>query len=335
MSLLAKGRSPCLSRLNLRSAQSAVQTRSLSCGRWSRASVVAPPQGPLDFLGVGGQQNNRTMNPAGYSQTKLAEATMKRFWKRVAVERRDLGYTVTLDGKALKTPGAAVLVVPEEKERLAQLIAAEWAQVSSAQMRQHQLPLTSLAARAIDHLELHHRDRAATIKSLLRYLDTDAVLIHTPGSDRFINMQEQEWTPIREWAQRFFRTPISRLDADAGLISHRQSDEARTAAQQYLETLDKWQLAAFERSVYATKSFLLAALLVESQGSTSQGYLTLPLMSSDNLTESCVVSVETIARLATLEVRYQTDLWGEVEDTHDVDHVDIRRQLASAVLLLA
>ncbi|CCG82962.1 Protein sco1 [Taphrina deformans PYCC 5710] len=265
--------------------------------------------------------------PDTVSQTKLAEATLKRFWKSVSIEESSLGYVVTLDKKALKTPSSAVLQIPSNKKTLATLIAAEWSQVSSASIRQHQLPLTSLAARAIDHLDLHHRDRASTITTLLRYLDTDAVLIHIKGSDKFQKMQEEEWTPIRKWAETFFETKISFLPAEAGIISHKQSPETRAAAMKWIETLDKWELAAFERSVYVTKSFLLSTLLVESQ---KQG-----LLSNGEKGKGGALGVEEIAQRASLEVRYQTDMWGEVEDTHDVDHEDIRRQLASAVLLIS
>lgn len=266
-------------------------------------------------------------SPGTDSQTRLAEATLKRFWKSVAIEESDFGYTVTLDKKALKTPSSATLQIPSDKKTLATMIAAEWAQVSSASIRQHQLPLTSLAARAIDHLDLHHRDRHSTIQTLLRYLDTDAVLIHIAGSDRFLKMQDDEWTPIRTWAESFFETKISHLPAEKGIVAHKQSPETREAAMKWLETLDKWDLAAFERSVYATKSFLLSTLLVESQ---KQGLL------QDGIgKKKGAMGVEEIARLATLEVRYQTEMWGEVEDTHDVDHEDIRRQLASAVILIS
>jgi ATP synthase F1 complex assembly factor 2 len=36
-----------------------------------------------------------------------------------------------------------------------------------------------------------------------------------------------------------------------------------------------------------------------------------------------------------LEVLHQTEQWGEVEDTHDVDNADIRRQLGTVVLLVS
>ena len=55
--------------------------------------------------------------------------------------------------------------------------------------------------------------------------------------------------------------------------------------------------------------------------------------------------LEGISYLASLEVRFQTQMWGEVEDSmallcfcliiaHDVDYADVRRQLGSATTLL-
>ena len=47
------------------------------------------------------------------------------------------------------------------------------------------------------------------------------------------------------------------------------------------------------------------------------------------------LGVEVAARACSLEVSWQTGLWGEVEDTHDVDKEDLRRQLGSAVLVVS
>ena len=46
-------------------------------------------------------------------------------------------------------------------------------------------------------------------------------------------------------------------------------------------------------------------------------------------------SVEDAARAASLEVNWQTGMWGEVEDTHDVEKEDVRRQFGSVVLLVS
>lgn len=45
--------------------------------------------------------------------------------------------------------------------------------------------------------------------------------------------------------------------------------------------------------------------------------------------------VEMAARAVSVEVDWQTANWGTVEDTHDVEHEDIRRQFGSAVLLVS
>ncbi|KAJ2967934.1 hypothetical protein NUW58_g10332 [Xylaria curta] len=45
--------------------------------------------------------------------------------------------------------------------------------------------------------------------------------------------------------------------------------------------------------------------------------------------------VEEAAKMASIEVDWQIGNWGEVEDTHDVEKEDLRRQLGSVVLLVS
>lgn len=45
--------------------------------------------------------------------------------------------------------------------------------------------------------------------------------------------------------------------------------------------------------------------------------------------------IEEAAKAASLEVAWQTGMWGEVEDTHDVEKEDLRRQLGSVILLVS
>jgi len=98
--------------------------------------------------------------------------------------------------------------------------------------------------------------------------------------------------------------------------------------------LNAFELSALERAVMTTKSILLGSRLIMEYTSP----------------EKCGgrrYGVEEISELANLEVRFQTQMWGEVEDSnfplawnvsltvaHDVDYADIRRQLGSAATLL-
>lgn len=65
--------------------------------------------------------------------------------------------------------------------------------------------------------------------------------------------------------------------------------------------LDPFELSSFERAVMTTKSVLLATRLVMEYTSP----------------EKCDgrYGVEGISHLASLEVRFQTSMWGEVEDS--------------------
>jgi ATP synthase mitochondrial F1 complex assembly factor 2 len=44
--------------------------------------------------------------------------------------------------------------------------------------------------------------------------------------------------------------------------------------------------------------------------------------------------IEEAAQACSVEVAWQTSRWGEVEDTHDVEREDLRRQLGSVLLLV-
>ena len=72
-------------------------------------------------------------------------------------------------------------------------------------------------------------------------------------------------------------------------------------------TMDYW--TGFERATIQTKSFLIALALTKRR-----------------------LSVDEAVAAARVETLAQTAMWGEVEDAHDVEVEEMRRQLASAML---
>ena len=72
-----------------------------------------------------------------------AEATQKRFWKEVGIEKRGDSLTVTLDKRALKTPGGQTLLLPLNKTLPAALIAAEWDN-QEVLLKPHALPMVNM-----------------------------------------------------------------------------------------------------------------------------------------------------------------------------------------------
>ena len=84
---------------------------------------------------------------------------MKRFYKETSVEAAPEGggHRVLLDGRPMRTPAKAILVLPTPA--LAEAIAAEWGAVpEAAEINVAHLPLTRLAATGLDRVG-NQRDR--------------------------------------------------------------------------------------------------------------------------------------------------------------------------------
>lgn len=98
-------------------------------------------------------------------------------------------------------------------------------------MRQHTLPLTGLVCRAIDQLTpgTPKEIRAGVIESLLRYLDTDAILFFAPENQAYgalLQLQTEEWTPVINWAQKTFHVKIHSRSGEIGIGQFNKQPEA-------------------------------------------------------------------------------------------------------------
>ncbi|WFD36753.1 ATP synthase mitochondrial F1 complex assembly factor 2 [Malassezia cuniculi] len=240
-------------------------------------------------------------------QTTRAEKTLSRFWKNVSLayepesaDRTD-AFVVQLDRRSLRTPGGNILRVPSNRPLLACLVAQEWDEQSQV-VKPHSLPMTSLAARAIDGLS-EKRSRADVESLLMRYFQTDAVCYQENEPELLVQLQKERWDPLIAWVQETFGIPIARIE---GLFGSGQAKEAHERLAQELSSLDAFDLAGFERAVTTSKSFIIALALLRRH-----------------------IDAEQAALAAEVEVASQVHAWGAVEDSHDVDHAELRRQLAS------
>ena len=110
-----------------------------SCVRWK--SMAATQDGP-----VVSETNRRTFHRRVRTIILTSflgtEATMKRFWKDVGIERRQNMLAITLDKHALKTPSGNTLLLPTNKSLVASLIAAEWDHQETL-LKPHALPMVT------------------------------------------------------------------------------------------------------------------------------------------------------------------------------------------------
>ncbi|KAF7295054.1 Nt-Gln-amidase domain-containing protein [Mycena indigotica] len=258
------------------------------------------------------------------SETNRSEATLKRFWKTVSVGRQDNSYTVLLDNRPLKTPSGNLLLLPPKKSLVATLVAAEWDNQDTV-LKHHALPMTSLVSRAIDSMADDATSEQVR-KALLQYLDTDTICFHEDYPQQLVDLQAKHWDPLLAWARSTFGIELKTFDS---VLFNSQPEATKLKLDEVMSSLNQWELAGnlqsilpcyflqiprpgMERATYTTKSVLIALALVK-------GHL----------------SVEQASLASQVEVASQIARWGEVEDTHDVDFHDVRRQLGSVACLLS
>lgn len=300
------------------------------------------------------QSQQVKINPA-----KPTTALQKRFWKNVSVKETDDGQLqVHLDGRPVRNAKRQVLSLPRDKRALASGIAIEWDQLISAQqaLKQHYVPLTSLASRASDlqaadqHEGPANKARQQVVSMLMRYLGTDTLLCWAPAQSRYQSdkpgarplrqRQKDIAEPIIAWLTTHIwpGVEIVPILGEDSIVPISQPEITRSVIRGWVTGLPAFELAALERATLATKSVLVAArLLMEWSADMSPRNQLLGSTSEDaaSIADAESFDIEQAAEAASLEVLHQTEQWGEVEDTHDVEKEDLRRQLGSAVLLVS
>ncbi|KAG5927355.1 hypothetical protein E4U42_002332 [Claviceps africana] len=274
----------------------------------------------------------------------------KRFWKEVSVSEVDGALRVCLDDRPLRHPQTKEIIsLPVSKPNLAFAIALEWDSLTSTAQatKQHLIPLTSLVCRALD-IQASDRDKTpgtVTLReqittTVMRYLDTDSLLCWAAPAGQF-DLRNEAGESLRDVQKRaadgvvsFMTTHVwpgirlsPVLDGDA-IMPKKQEDGVREVVQGWVSGLTAWEMAGLERAVLAGKSLVAAARILAEW---TEGPAKRPV----SLGEDAAFGVEEAARMVNLEVDWQASQWGEVEDTHDVNNEDLRRQLGSVVLLVS
>jgi ATP synthase F1 complex assembly factor 2 len=289
--------------------------------------------------------------PGGNSKQTLLK---KRFWKDVTVQEVDGRFEIHLDTRPLRHPTTKeVIRLPTSKPNLAFALALEWDMLTSAQQatRHHLIPLTSTVCRALDIRADDEKKgdiRKSIVTTVLRYLDTDTLLCFAappdPNNPVLASSQLNDaGRSLRSVQEEVAVETISFLTSNVwpgveinpvldgeSIMPKAQKPGVREIIEGWVTGLDAWELAALERATLAGKSLLGAARIVAewSEGEAGLGQRR-PADGPKRF------GIEEAAKAASVEVDWQTDRWGEVEDTHDVEKEDLRRQLGSAILLVS
>ena len=206
----------------------------------------------------------------------------KRFWTAANVAPVVGGFTVTLDGRAVKTPAKAPLVLPSEG--LARLVAAEW-DAQTDVVAPETMPVTRTANSAIDKVAVNFTEVA---EMLSEYGGTDLLCYRAAAPQALVDRQAAGWDPLLEWARLRYDAP---LQVTVGVMFIAQPPAS---------------LAALRAAVFAQTPFQLAALhdLIAISGS-----LVLGLAVAEGR-----LSAEEAFSLSRIDEQWQIDQWGEDEE---------------------
>ena len=204
------------------------------------------------------------------------------------------------------------------------------------------IPMTSLAARAID-IEAADKAGQTNIRNdilayFMRVLSTDTLLCWAPekvandtlqGGKTLRQIQEEVATDIIAYLRThvFPGVEIKPTLDPHSIIPVEQPKMTREIIRGWCAGLPPYELAGLERAVLASKSLLVSARLVHEWSEA--------FAQSPRPVGAARFGIEEAAEACSLEVKWQTLQWGGVEDTHDVQKEDLRRQLGSAVILVS
>ena len=187
----------------------------------------------------------------------------KRFWKAASVEDADGGFAVQLDGRPLRTPAKAALVVPTRA--LAAAIAAEWdAQGDDVDPRT--MPVTRSANAAIDKVRPQHAEVAALIAD---YGGTDLLCYRADAPPALIARQGAVWDPLLDWAATALG---ARLVVTQGVIPVAQPAAALGALRGQVTALSEFELAALHDLVSITGSLVLGLAITRGRISAQEAW---------------------------------------------------------------
>ncbi len=173
---------------------------------------------------------------------------MKRFYRQAGVEADAVQFTITLDGKPVRTPAGRTLTV--SSERLAAAIASEW-QAQEKDIVPARMPLTQIAVTVLDRLG---EQRPALETEMMRYLDTDLLCYRAAHPPELAARQEAAFAvPLRWFAGRYGAT----LKTTTGLNALAQPQAAHEAVAVEARALDDQRFLALYLAVKAAGSLVL------------------------------------------------------------------------------
>jgi len=207
----------------------------------------------------------------------------KRFYKDVAAGPVDGGFTVTLDGRQVRTPGKKIPIVAPAAA-IATTMAEEWARQGEF-IDPATMPMVRLVNSAIESGE---EMVPAFREEVIKFAGSDLMLYRAEGPRELVSEQEVIWDNALTTLARHFGVSFQ---PTIGII-HQSQPKA---------TLDRLAEAL------ATENLLTATALISITGLTGSGLLSIGLLHK-------LFSPDLVWKSAHVDEDYQISQWGQDEE---------------------
>ena len=215
--------------------------------------------------------------------------TPRRFWTEARAEPAEGGFTVLLDGRPVRTPARAALVVPSRA--MADAIAAEW-QAQGATVDPATMPMARYAHSAIDTVAPQFDAVAARVAA---YGGSDLLCYRAGAPAALAARQAAAWDPPLAWARQSMGAA---LVVTTGVMPVRQPDDAVGRLEAQVRAMAPFALAALH-DLFAITGSLVLGLAV------TRGRLT----------------AESAWAISRIDETWQAELWGADEEAAQAEAV--------------
>lgn len=181
----------------------------------------------------------------------------KRFWKSVGVAEAEGGFAVMLDGRGIKTPAKAPLMLPTQT--LAELVAEEWSAQGEV-IDPETMPATRFANAALDKVR---GQRSEVAEMLTAYGETDLLCYRAVSPSELVERQQAAWDPLLDWAAQRFGVAWVKT---AGVMPAHQPAETIARLARHVEGFTPFQLTAFHDLVAMPGSLVIGLAATEGHG---------------------------------------------------------------------
>jgi chaperone required for assembly of F1-ATPase len=181
---------------------------------------------------------------------------MKRFYKTVAAEPEGDGLSIRLDGRPVRTPARALLVLPTSS--LGQAVVEEW-RAQGDEIDPRSMPLTGLANAAIDRVV---PDPAKFVATLAPYAETDVLCYRAEEPPPLVAREVAAWDPLLAWARTRYDVAF---ELAAGIVHKPQPEATVRRLAVALAARDPFALAAMSPLVTISGSLVTALAVAEGQ----------------------------------------------------------------------